>query len=93
MGAYTKANASRAVVEACYLWKSRKLEQLLRQDLSWTTVRRRALGWDLFGTRWSARAGGRAMRLTRYGLEFRENGQVRRYSWKDMQEITHRNRS
>ncbi len=93
MKSYVKATPTRAVVEACRLWKHRRLENLLRQDIPWQTVRSRVLGWDFMGTRWSARSGGRAMRLTRQGLEFKENGQVRRYSWKHMQEITHHDRS
>ncbi|MGI8651078.1 MAG: hypothetical protein ACR2KW_11980 [Rubrobacter sp.] len=93
MGTNTRATPSRAVVEACRLWRERRLDNLLRQDIPWQTVRRSVLGLDFLGTRWNARSGGRAMRLTRYGLEFRENGAVRRYSWKQMQDITHHGRN
>lgn len=90
---YVRATPSRAVVEARRLWRDCRLESLLRQDIPRQTVRRRVLATDFFGTRWNARVGGRAMRLTRYGPEFREKGVVRRYTWREMQEITHNTRN
>lgn len=83
-GRYTTA---RVVLEACYLFRDRRVEALLRRDLHWRIVRLRVLGLDLFGTRWRGRPNGKAMRLTRRGLELKEAGQVRSYTWQDMQEV------
>jgi hypothetical protein len=83
----------RAVTEACYLFRDLQLELLLRRDLDWRAVRRRVLGTQIFGTRWRGRANGKAMRLTREGLEFREGGEIRSYTWLDMQQIVHADRT
>lgn len=81
-----------AVTEVCYLFRDRALEDLLRRDLDWRTVRRQVLGSDFLGTGWRGRANGKAMRLTRQGLEFKERGQVRSYTWLDMQDIVQSDR-
>lgn len=77
----------RAVIEACYLFRDRNLEALLRRDLDWRVVRRLVMRTDLLRTGWRGRANGKAMRLTRQGLEYRESGQVKSFTWLDMQEI------
>jgi hypothetical protein len=81
-----------AVSEVCYLFRDRCLEDLLRRDLDWRTVRRQVLGTNLFGTGWRGRAYGKAMRLTRQGFEFKERGLVRSYTWLDMQDVVQSDR-
>lgn len=81
-----------AVSEVCYLFRDRSLEELLRRDLEWRTVRRQVLGTDFLGTGWRGRAYGKAMRLTRRGFEFKERGQVRSYTWLDMQDVVQSDR-
>lgn len=76
-----------AVTEACYLFRDRNLEELLRRDVHWRVVRRLVMRTDLLRTGWRGRANGKAMRLTREGLEFMEGGRIRSYTWLDMQDI------
>ncbi len=75
-----------AVIDACYLWQSAKFEETLCQNLHWRKARNLIQREDLFEGRWTSRVSGRAMRLTRYGLEIRFTHGIHRESWKDLQD-------
>lgn len=76
---------SKAVIDACYLWREARFEGTLKRDIGWREARDRIRRLDRFGGRWTARVAGRAMRLTSEGLEVRFTHGLHLESWEDLQ--------
>ncbi len=76
----------RAVIDACLLYRDAKFESNLRRNITWRKARRLVREADPFGGKWTARSSGRAMRLTRRGLEVRLTHGVMRLSWRNLQD-------
>jgi hypothetical protein len=80
-----------AVSDACWIYRSRDLEQNLRR-LGWRQARRKVLGQGALGREWMNRGRG-DLRLTRSGLQMRFRSGVKTMGWRELKDFIEARRS